>query len=135
MAPDARLLSIEINPYFCGLVRRIRDKRLILHLGDASDLREIVAGYRFDNPEAVISGIPFSTMNRAPGAELLSEIESLLAPDGRFVAYQVSRKIELLSDPCLELATAEKRLVLLNVPPTWVLQWEKIAGSKQPSVH
>ena len=135
MAPDAQLLSIEINPYLCGVVRRIRDERLILHLGDASDLREIVAGYGFDKPEAVISGIPFSTMHQAPGAELLRVIESLLAPEGHFVAYQVSRKIIWLSYPCLKLAAPEKRLVLFNLPPIWVLQWEKIASPEEPSVH
>jgi len=135
MARDAQLLSIEINPYLCGMVRRIRDERLILHLGDASDLREIVAGYGFDKPEAVISGIPFSTMDQAPGAELLRVIESLLAPEGRFVAYQVSRKIVLLSYPCLKLASPAKRLVLFNLPPIWVLQWEKIASPEEPSVH
>jgi phospholipid N-methyltransferase len=135
MAPDAQLLSIEINPYLAGVVRRIRDERLIVHLGNASDLREIVAGYGFDKPEAVISGIPFSTMNQAPGAELLRVIESLLAPAGRFVAYQISKKIVLLSYPCSELAKPEKRLVLFNLPPLWVLQWEKIASSSEPSVH
>ncbi|MBL8251219.1 MAG: methyltransferase type 12, partial [Candidatus Competibacter sp.] len=40
MSPDARLLSIEINPRFCALLGRIQDPRLIVHCGGAQDLQE-----------------------------------------------------------------------------------------------
>ena len=34
----AKLLSIEINPHFHGMICRIKDHRLIAHLGNACDL-------------------------------------------------------------------------------------------------
>ncbi len=64
MPQNAKLLSIEINPHFHTLVSRIQDDRLIAHLGDACRLKEIVSLHGLGAPEALISGIPFSTMNR-----------------------------------------------------------------------
>lgn len=50
MGPEARLLSIEINPNFHSWVERIGDQRLIAHLGSATDLQEIMAGYALAPP-------------------------------------------------------------------------------------
>ena len=55
MGPEARLLSIEINPNFHSWVERINDQRLIAHLGSAVDLEEILAGYALAPPSAVVS--------------------------------------------------------------------------------
>ncbi len=63
MPQHAKLLSIEINPYFHTLVSSIEDDRLIAHLGNACGLKEIISMYGLGAPEAVIAGIPFSTMN------------------------------------------------------------------------
>ena len=69
MRPDAQLLAIEINPRLAERVRaRIADPRLIVHCGSADDLADALAAHGLPAPDAVISGIPFSTMPRAVGA-------------------------------------------------------------------
>ena len=123
--PGATLLSIEINPQFCGLLGRIPDARLIVHRGSAQELREILAHYGLPAPEVVISGIPFSTMGRISGSRILEAISSVLAPEGRFVAYQVSTRVADLARPFLGPARVE--LELLNVPPMRLYRWEKHA--------
>ena len=123
MPKEARLLSIEINPHFHTLVSSIEDDRLIAHLGSACELKTIISIYGLDAPEAVISGIPFSTMKNSEGSQVIEAISTLLAPNGRFVAYQVSRQVATLCRPFL----GPERMVmeLLNIPPMRVYQWEK----------
>jgi len=120
---DARVLAIELNPHLHKVVSRIEDPRLIAHLGNAHELKEIIAAYSLNAPDAVISGIPFSTIAPQTGREILEAIYSVLAPGGRFVAYQVNRRVATLSRLFPEPEHAE--LALLNVPPLRIYRWEK----------
>ena len=123
MPRHARLLSIEINPTFNKLVGKIKDHRLIAHLGSASDLREIISQYGLDPPNAIVSGIPFSTMNRSVGSKILETVSSLLPPNGRFVAYQVKNQVAILGRPFL--GTGQISTEFLNIPPMRIFRWEK----------
>lgn len=126
MAPQARLLSIEINPRLYGLVKGIRDERFIAHHGSAENLREIISTYGLDTPEVFISGIPFSTISRSSGSKILEAISSVLAPGGCFVAYQVSSHVASVSRPFL--GTARVEVQLFNIPPLRIYRWEKDSG-------
>lgn len=119
----ASLLSVEINPAFCALVERIKDPRLIVHCGPAEDLRTTLAQYGLPAPDAVVSGIPFSTMSPKTGSRILEVIYSVLAPGGRFVAYQVRSQVATLSRPLLGPAHIE--LELFNIPPIRLYRWHK----------
>jgi phosphatidylethanolamine/phosphatidyl-N-methylethanolamine N-methyltransferase len=123
MPQHARLLSIEINPHFHNLVSGIEDDRLIAHLGDATMLKDIISMYGLPAPDAVISGIPFSTMSHREGSCIIESISTLLAQNGRFVAYQVSDRVASLCRPYL--GTEQVMLELLNIPPMRVYQWAK----------
>ena len=79
--------------------------------------------YGLGAPDAIISGIPFSTMKDDEGSSIIEAISSVLAPNGRFVAYQVSKRVATLSRPFLGL---ERMIMeLRNIPPMRVYQWEK----------
>jgi phospholipid N-methyltransferase len=123
MARHAKLLSIEINPNFHALVSCMEDDRLIAHLGSAQGLKEIIYMYGIDAPEVVISGIPFSTMSHDSGSQILETISSVLGPGGRFVAYQVSKRVACLCQPFLGPGRVE--VELFNIPPMRVYRWEK----------
>jgi len=123
MGQRARLLSIEINPNFHTLVSSMQDHRLIVHLGNALELRNILTRYGLDAPEAVISGIPFSTMTPASGSQIVEAVWSALAPMGRFVAYQLSNRVHSLCRPTMGSGQAE--IEPRNLPPVRVYRWEK----------
>ena len=123
MPEHARLLSIEINPHFHSLVNDIEDERLIAHLGSACELKTIISNYGLDAPDVVISGIPFSTMSNNDGSQVIDAISSQLAPNGRFVAYQVSGQVATLCRPVL--GPGQMAMELLNIPPMRVYRWEK----------
>jgi phospholipid N-methyltransferase len=122
----ARLLSIEINPVFHEQVSQIRDDRLITHLGSAADIRAIAASYGLGLPNAIVSGIPFSTMSEALGSQILAEVASALADTGCFVAYQFNPRVAALGKPLL--GTPEVTTELLNIPPMRVFRWAKQAA-------
>lgn len=121
---DARLLAIEIDPLFSELLRsEIEDERFIMHEGSAANIETALAGHALGAPQAVISGIPFSTMTEQLGQSILRAVRDALAPGGRFVAYQVSHRVEVLARDVFGRAKVE--VELLNVPPLRVYSWEK----------
>lgn len=119
----ATLLSVEVNPRLHELACRIDDKRLTAHHGDARRLKDILCRYGLGAPDVVVSGIPFSTMSMQSGTQLLEEISAVLAPGGRFVAYQVSKRVATLARPLMGEAYMEREL--FNIPPMRVFRWEK----------
>ena len=123
MVPEARLLTIEINPNFHALVSSLKDDRLIAHFGSARGLKEILQRYGLGPPEAVISGIPFSTMRNGLGPRIMEAIASSLAPGGCFVAYQVSKQVASVCRPFLGPGRME--VEFLNIPPVRIYRWQK----------
>jgi phospholipid N-methyltransferase len=123
MLPSSKLLSIEINPNFHNMVRNIDDRRLIAHLGSACELQDILTLYGLGAPEAVISGIPFSTMPHRVGCQVIEAVSTTLAANGRFVAYQVSDRVATLCRPYL--GSEQVDLEIINIPPMRVFQWRK----------
>jgi phosphatidylethanolamine/phosphatidyl-N-methylethanolamine N-methyltransferase len=123
MAPKARLLTVEINPNFHALVSCMKDDRLIAHFGSARGLKEILQMYGLCAPEAVISGIPFSTMHNGLASQIMEAISSSLAPGGCFVAYQVSKEVACVCQPFL--GSGRMEIELFNIPPVRVYRWEK----------
>lgn len=123
MPQHAKLLSIEINPQFYSLLKSIEDDRLIAHFGSACELKEIISLYDLDAPNVVISGIPFSTMSRGTGTQIIEAISSQITPNGRFIAYQVSNRVATLCQPIL--GSGQTMTEFLNIPPMRIFQWEK----------
>lgn len=124
MPADATLLAIEINPTFVRLLRRtITDKRLVVHEGSATDLPAILAKHELGAPDVVFSGIPFSQIPREVGLAIVHRVHDVLAPGGRFVAYQARDRVEKLGRKVF--GRPHVQLELLNVPPMRVYRWDR----------
>lgn len=123
MTPDAKLVGIEINPRFQQLLARVQDPRLIAHFGSAEQLAEILDQHQLPAPDAVVSGIPFSTMDPDLGSRILAAIADALAPGGRFVAYQVSSQVARLAQPLL--GEPQRQVEFLNIPPMRLYRWDR----------
>lgn len=123
LPPEGRLLTIEINPEFAARLAAIDDPRLINHVGSAVDIDSILAQYGLGRPDAVVSGIPFSTMPPTTAREILSSLWSSLGYGGRFVAYQFRSHVarfgrELFGSP-------DVTMELRNAPPMRLYRWLK----------
>ena len=134
MRPDAILLAIEINPRFVRLLRRsIRDPRLVVHEGSATNIDEALRQHDLDRPDVILSGIPFSTMKRQLGLEILRSVHDNLAPGGRFVAYQFRDRVESLGR--IVFGHPQVQTELRNVPPMRVYRWEKTGERTEPPLQ
>jgi len=127
LAPDARLLAVELNPGFCErLHARLADPRLVVQAGSAEDLAAHLARWQLPAPEVVVSGIPFSTMPPACAERIAAAIHAVLAPGGCFVAYQfrphVARYLQR------HLGSAQVSWEWRNIPPMRVFRWVKPAA-------
>jgi phosphatidylethanolamine/phosphatidyl-N-methylethanolamine N-methyltransferase len=121
---DGKLLAIELEPRFAAILRReICDPRLIVHEGSAEQLLETLRAHGLGTPDAVISGIPFSTMDAALGRRIAKAIHEALGSGGRFVAYQVRGKVHDVARPCF--GRAEIDVELRNIPPMRIYRWRK----------
>ncbi len=123
MRPDARLLTIELDPQFSEILENIGDPRLLPHTGSAVDLAKILAQHGLPAADVVISGIPFSTMPKPVGTAIIEAIRDNLAPGGRFLAYQFRGHVKRLGVPVL--GEPEVALEPLNVPPMRFYRWRR----------
>ncbi len=98
MPRTSQLLCIEIVPEFIDHLRQIRDPRLVVLHGNASDLRDILVERNLPMPNTVVSGIPFSNISQEEGQELVRTIHSVLAPQCTFLAYQFRDRISELAN-------------------------------------
>lgn len=124
MRSDARLLAIDLDPAFTEIVAAIDDPRLIAHTGSAAALSEILKQHGLAGADAVISGIPFSTMPASVGAGILESVRDSLSADGVFVAYQFRAEVARLAEGVFGPARRSAP-VPLNIPPMRIWQWGK----------
>jgi phosphatidylethanolamine/phosphatidyl-N-methylethanolamine N-methyltransferase len=124
MSPAAALLAIELDAdFFGGLQRAIRDPRLLLEHGSAEKLAELLEEHGLPAPDAIVSGIPFSTMPMQVSQRIAACIARVLRPGGRFVAYQVRAHVADFMSP--HLGAPHKQWEMINVPPVRVFTWVK----------
>lgn len=124
MAPGSRLLAIELDPDFQQHVRStISDPRLLVEGGSAERIAEFLQRHHLAAPDAVVSGIPFSTMPAAVSDRVAAAVAQVLRPGGRFVAYQLRAHVAGFVTPYLGEPECEWEVV--NVPPMRVFTWIK----------
>lgn len=133
IAPDALLLAVERTAAFVDNLERIDDRRLEVIHGCASALVEELDARGLEGADAIVSGIPFSTMPAAVSAGVAAAIERALVPGGRFVAYQFSDRVAHYLEP--HLGAPAVRFEPLNVPPMRVFKWQKPAAPTAVATH
>lgn len=132
MAPAARLLAIELDTDFYRHLRAsLHDPRLALELASAERLGELLQAHGMGAPDAIVSGIPFSTMPPEVSDRIAAVIANVLRPGGRFVAYQVRAHVAGFVTP--HLGPPAKEWEWMNVPPVRVFSWEKATSSSAPT--
>jgi phospholipid N-methyltransferase len=124
MPAAAHLLAIELSEDFAARLRAtIRDPRLAVVSGSAEHIERFLAERDLPAPDAVISGIPFSTMPRDVGDRIAAAVARSLAPGGRFVAYQVTPRVAERTAPYL--GEPRREWELFNIPPMRVFTWTR----------
>lgn len=127
MGADSRLLAIERTAEFVEALEQIDDPRLAVVHGCASELVGELQRHELGSADAVISGIPFSTLPEELARSIIEEVHRALRPQGRFVAYQFTDRVADYARPVFGRPRVEREM--RNVPPLRVFTWVKAADS------
>jgi|SRR5690625_4826300 len=116
LSPNAKLLAIETNHDFVDyLQRELDDPRLLVECGSAADVEHILQRRGLPKADYIISGIPFSVMPAELRQEILASTHDALQPDGAFLVYQFSNKVQ--RELGHTFGQVERGYVLRNVLP------------------
>jgi phosphatidylethanolamine/phosphatidyl-N-methylethanolamine N-methyltransferase len=126
MSPRGRLLAVELDEEFAAMLEADRNERLIVHRGDAAQLAHALLQHGLHPVDAVVSGIPFSTMDEAAGRNVLQQVWSSLRPGGVFVSYQIRGDVARLARDLM--GRPRTGIELRNVPPIRIYSWCKPAA-------
>lgn len=121
---DGRLVALEISAEFIELLEEaIPDPRLTLYHGPSTEIARALSEVGLENADLVVSGIPFSTLEKPVARQTLEAVRAALRPGGRFVAYQLRDTVVTRARPILGEPEAETEL--LNLPPMRVYTWHR----------
>jgi phosphatidylethanolamine/phosphatidyl-N-methylethanolamine N-methyltransferase len=123
MHATGRLLAIERTAEFVEKLEQIRDSRLDVVHGCASSIGAEMTRHGYPSADVVISGIPFSTLHEELARKIISAVHEVLGPGGRFVAYQITRRVVDYVQPVMGPPKVAHEL--RNVPPLRVFVWQK----------
>lgn len=126
MPARGKLVAVEISPRFAALLRKQNpDPRLVIARSSSGDLETALASADEREADLVVSGVPFSTMERGEGRRTLKAARRVLAPGGRFVAYQFRSHVRRLAEPVF--GPAETHSGIWNLPPMRIYVWHREA--------
>jgi phospholipid N-methyltransferase len=124
MPADGKLVAVEISPDFVSVLRReFRDPRLTIYEGSSTDLEKALAEAGEECADLVVSGVPFSTMERGAGRRTLEAAKRVLSERGCFVAYQFRSHVRRFAEPVF--GPAETHSGFWNLPPMRIYVWKR----------
>ncbi|MCX6878302.1 MAG: methyltransferase domain-containing protein [Verrucomicrobia bacterium] len=123
MNPASRLILIELDAHFVEHLEKqfANDARVTVVHGDALHLPETLDSLGCADPDYIVSGIPFTIMERNLREQLLASIARAMGPESIFITYQFSR--QLSEHGLFELKRSEH--CLFNVPPLNLIELKK----------
>lgn len=123
MSVGSRLVLIELDAHFAAHLEKqfAGDPRVTVVHADALNLASALKDLGISHPDYIVSGIPFTIMERNLRERLLAGIALAMGPETHFITYQVSLRIS--EHALFDLERCEH--CLFNVPPINVLELRK----------
>lgn len=116
MAPEATLVAIDPHPDFIAHLRHaLPDPRLVLVQGSAADVEAILDARGLGAADAVVSGLPFTTLPAGVGPSIVAATHRVLRPGAPFAVYQFRPAVGALLAPVF--ARVGRGYVLACAPP------------------
>jgi phospholipid N-methyltransferase len=138
MRPDSHLMLFEIDTELCDHLRKqfANDPRISVHNDDCVKLPDVLSKKGLAHCDYVVSGIPFSILDKAKKREILDHTHAVLAPEthSAFIIYQVTNELRTRGH-CDHFARAESEWCLRNVPPMFVTKFFKTHAQKPLNGH
>lgn len=132
MNPGSRLILIELDEHFSKHLERqfANDSRISVVNANALHLAETLERLGVSEPDYIVSGIPFTIMEKELREKLLGNIAGAMGPESRFITYQASLQISNHQ----HFSLVRREHCLLNVPPLHVMELRKTPPAPVASV-
>lgn len=124
MHPESRLILFELDDALASHLSEqfADDDRVEVLNRNAADLAGEIRKLGISHCDYILSGIPFSILDKEIKRRLLCEIHESLGPEGKFIIYQVTN--ELLRH-ATEFPVADTEHCMINIPPMFVIVFHK----------
>lgn len=128
---DAKLILVELDDHFARHLTEqfADDPRVVVVNANALDLPETLEKLGTPQPDYIVSGIPFTIMEKDLREQLLDAIARSMGPDTRFITYQASLRISSHE----HFALVRREHCLFNVPPLHVMELQRSAPAAVPA--
>ena len=129
MKVDSKLILVELDEHFAEHLEQqfAHDDRVTVVQANALHLPETLGKLGVVNPDYIVSGIPFTIMERGLREQLFSNIVSAMGPESRFITYQASTRMS--EHELFDLVRTKH--CLFNVPPLHVMELRKSDAASQ----
>lgn len=126
MHPESRLLLFELDPELASHLEANfgGDSRISVLNADAATLPEKLLCAGLKHCDYIISGIPFSLLDREKKRALLRATHEALVPayHAAFIIYQVTNELKEKGH-CAHFARVESEYCFQNIPPMFVTKF------------
>jgi phosphatidylethanolamine/phosphatidyl-N-methylethanolamine N-methyltransferase len=131
LGPSARCLAIDRDPVFVEQIKR-RWPRVDCVCASAAALPELAAERSMTPVDHVVSGLPFASLPATVTTGILDGLERTLRPGGTFTTFQYVHAYRL--PPAVAFrrdinrrmgGTPVRSIVMRNLPPAYVLTWQR----------
>lgn len=119
-----RLIALEFNPDFCGLLRR-RFPAISIVEGDAYALKDTLAGAAPGSFASIISSLPLFTRPPEQRRMLLEQALDLLEPGAPYIQFSYALVPPVPAEPG-RFTVERSHWVLMNLPPARVWVYRKV---------
>lgn len=131
LAPEGRLVAVELLGEFAEQLFRIKDPRLTVIQGDVRDVLRDFSSWSIPPVEVAVSNIPFSLMSDTERLEVARLTEAALAEQGVFVVFQ---NVPIVAFQLRKFfPEISWSFELRNLPPYFILAARKRRGMKTRS--
>lgn len=131
LGPAGRFLTLDLEPAFVSQIRA-RWPGVECVCASAESLEELVRDRDLAPVDHIVSGLPFASLPVEMSAHILTGISRTLRPGGTFTTFQYVHAYLLPAARLFRQQTcdtlgeiASRGLVFRNVPPAFVLTWQK----------
>lgn len=120
---SAKLILVELDEHFAEHLEQqfTHDDRVTVVQANALHLAETLEKLHLPEPDYIVSGIPFTIMERGLRESLYAQIALAMGPQSRFITYQASTRMS--DHEFFELVRSKH--CMLNVPPLHVMELRK----------
>jgi len=90
MEPDTKLFCFETNKRFSKILKRMKDKRLVVINDSAERIDFYLKKYNVKKADYVVSGLPLVALPGHVGEKIIDEVVTTLKPGGAYIQFQYS---------------------------------------------